>query len=940
MKRLFLAGMAGLVFAQGAPAYQNNATVYNPDFNINDPLFINGVGAQFLVYNLLQSTYRTYNTLNYTNYGLMEANVGFQFDTYSGSITRWADSFFNDSFGVVNAGVSSNGLILYTSYYSAGLATPRIIISATNVVNRGLLSVAPEGILAINGRNVDLSRSRLNVAAFEYSPYDFYPFGQFDGYWGLRDVEFNPAVNFGNFGSTPSHWVTNRYYTTMRTSLYGTPHVRAVTDYSTSNTVVNVAFILNSHPADFTINPYALGSDMWVEWVWNRPDPLAGTNGPAYMYLEDSITTHSNLTLMTNGYGPPSTGFRPTLIPTNYYFYASSSPLFLGTPMPMGSTSGLFPNTNITRESTAYEIQFSPTLSLPEDFANRTYTNMPGRIELVAYGANSSLNLQRTRIYGPNSLVLKATNHFAGSGGAKIVTPFADLDLGTSSGSLVISNLLSPVVPRLEGYVDLWSTRFTNVNAANFTNSYHVLFVNSYLRPTVEPRLQNLALRGSNVIISDVLNVLDNLSLRAQSVTILSNAPGVANPVGELNLLSGRVFDASSSPGLLRLTNYGVLSSQNLMFFTNQSRPYEAFVNYGTVTDTGSLIAADYFWNSGGLTANGSIISLSCREAWLRDGYFLAPASDISLRGNSLQATNHVLRAGRALTLAFTNYLDDGSLTNSLATLTNRNFWSVGAGMNLPVRPPLASLLATTITNSAPPDSEIQNLWAGQDRGCDPRGYDNNAALGQLVLNGGEGSTFYFNAPGVSNALYVDVLELRGATAVRDTAGNFPGIEIAPNMKIYFADARVDGVSVAEKMNGKNNGRLCWISSYTGFLSSTNMIYPDGTTNVVNLALAQSCNLDSDQDGLVNCADLTPVLAPSQIRLRLTTPATPTNRVQLAWQTLGGAMNRVEYLTDLSAPAWQPLTNFVSGASGTATASDVRGTGPRFYRVRVEVTNP
>jgi len=97
----------------------------------------------------------------------MEANVGFQFDTYSGSNTRWAESFYNDTFGVVNSGVSSNGLMLSIRSGVVLFGTPRTIISATNVINRGLLSVAPEGVLAIGGRNVDLSRSKMNVAAFE-----------------------------------------------------------------------------------------------------------------------------------------------------------------------------------------------------------------------------------------------------------------------------------------------------------------------------------------------------------------------------------------------------------------------------------------------------------------------------------------------------------------------------------------------------------------------------------------------------------------------------------------------------------------------------------------------------------------------------------------------------------------------------------------------------
>src|SRR6185436_18245548 len=83
------------------------------------------------------------------------------------------------------------------------------------------------------------------------------------------------------------------------------------------------------------------------------------------------------------------------------------------------------------------------------------------------------------------------------------------------------------------------------------------------------------------------------------------------------------------------------------------------------------------------------------------------------------------------------------------------------------------------------------------------------------------------------------------------------GVQIDPNMKVYFAQAAMNGISVAERLNGANGG-FCWASNYAGIYSSTNLFYGGGT-NTLNVALVQSANLDSDCDGLVNRDDGEPV---------------------------------------------------------------------------------
>jgi hypothetical protein len=190
----------------------------------------------------------------------------------------------------------------------------------------------------------------------------------------------------------------------------------------------------------------------------------------------------------------------------------------------------------------------------------------------------------------------------------------------------------------------------------------------------------------------------------------------------------------------------------------------------------------------------------------------------------------------------------------------------------------------------------------------------------------------------------VDWLELRNSATNRNTSGDFVRLLIDPNMKIYFAQAMANGVSIAEKLDGKNGGRLCWIGSYAGFFSGTNVVYPDGTTNWLNAALVESCNLDSDGDNTVNCADPTPVFAPSQFQFRAGLTNTPARAVALSWQTIGAATNLIYVTTNLTSPNWQLVTNFVSpsfiGPPIPARIAIPAGTGEAFYRLRVDTLQP
>jgi hypothetical protein len=524
----------------------------------------------------------------------------------------------------------------------------------------------------------------------------------------------------------------------------------------------------------------------------------------------------------------------------------------------------------------------------------------------------------------------------------------ADYNLGVTNATMTVSNLLAPTCPRLNGYVDAFSTAWTNIpgpvtnftglgtNVYFFTNSYFITIVNSQLASSSPSFLQNLTLHATNVVISDVLTVISNITIDAYNLTITTNGPGSQTPVGELIIPSGLPLEAISLPRLRTLTNYGVISVQNVATFGSSAQPYWDFVNRGSVLVQGCSIWATNFENTGLIDSGPGPISLAASSAVLSHGVFNAPNSDIILGASSLFITNQFLNAGRSLTIWATNSLSDGGPASG-------NVWMAGVlGFNLPIEPPVASLLGTTITDTAPAWASVASQWAGQDRGPVAAGYNNNAALGRLILDGGTpGSSFVFNAPAGNNALYVDYLEFRNYLTNFDSSGNLAYLNFGTGMKIYYAQLIINGVSWAEKLDQKNGGGLNWVSSYAGAFSSTNMVYPDGTTNRLNLALVLSCDLDSNGNGIPNCLDPAPVFVPSQVGLTAAFTNAPQPAVVLSWNSIPYSTNSVFFKPSLTATNWQLLTNFVVGpAGGRQRIVDPVAAGGRFYRVRVDAASP
>jgi hypothetical protein len=337
--------------------------------------------------------------------------------------------------------------------------------------------------------------------------------------------------------------------------------------------------------------------------------------------------------------------------------------------------------------------------------------------------------------------------------------------------------------------------------------------------------------------------------------------------------------------------------------FTNYTTNINIFLNTTNVTTTVLTLT-----NAPKLVANG----------------------DLTLTANDLVFSNATIQAGATiparLDISVANrWVDSGQgAINSLVAT---------AGINVLSRPPVSDLLATYVTCVAGENAQSFNTWAGNDLGPVPAGFTNNLAIGKLTLDGGNFSLFQFSAPAGQSgkALYVDYLELLN-NATNFLTGAF---SIDPSITIYFANANIP----ATKLDNSNGGRIRWVKSFTGPLSSTNITYPSGTVYTFNTALVNEKNLDSDCDGIVNANDPTPIYTGEQALLSATHSAA--NKVTLAWTAICGAGTFLETKSSFTG-SWQTIYQFNNTGlvNSNVTYLDTTSNSFRIYRLRVNPPQP
>ena len=329
----------------------------------------------------------------------------------------------------------------------------------------------------------------------------------------------------------------------------------------TSNVTLRAVFVQDSSPnvsynVYFSSNtPIAIGGGAGfiqdnIVWTGSYVDPVTGTTATNYLVLDDATVLSTNEPT-TNG------------IPVNFKFTSSTTPFSLGSPASSAFPSGLFGISLVTNFYSFVDAQFvSTTTSTNASPLNPSgaLTNLPGRIYITA---NGGLDLSMARITGPNYLSLTATNQFAGSIGAGIVSPYSDISIGVTNGFLTVTNLLQAALPNWNGAIEAWSSSWIFVTNG-ITNDFRVLLISSQLTPTTLSQVQHLNLysRTNSVVISDAFNVMSTLFIDATNLTLTTNGygNGATSIEGELNLESGGILWPSSLPNLRNLTNSGAIT--------------------------------------------------------------------------------------------------------------------------------------------------------------------------------------------------------------------------------------------------------------------------------------------------------------------------------------------------------------------------------------------
>lgn len=573
-------------------------------------------------------------------------------------------------------------------------------------------------------------------------------------------------------------------------------------------------------------------------------------------------------------------------------------------------------------------------------------TNFAGRVELIG----DTLDLRQARVRAESGIVVKTPNLVAGSL-PLMEAPLLSLDLGSRSGSLMVSNVAPAEVNRLLGqvsaYSSIWQNASTNGNVTNYW-LHHLLVVDHSLGLTQAVVLQDLKLRSTNVTIADTIRVTRDFLIEATNLTITATGDvlnGSGADIGSSNLLS-----------IVNFTNRGVFAaSGELRLGSDLTTPWSNIVNHGIIAGAGVATGSRLLINSNQIYSLDGAVTLDADDMRFHGTNTVQSVGGITLQGGSLFATNSSIIAGSllqggSLILDFTDSIQDGGINSS-------NIWQVTDGFVVARAPATGDLLGTTIISIAPTNFEAFHSIGAVDHGVDPQGYVNNIAIGKLVLDGRSNSVFRFTPPpGVSNAaLYVDYLELRNyATNWTDS------IIVDEGCTLYFADSNV---SPYRDLNHSSGDRLRWVSTYAGPRSTTNFSYTIPSVGTfsydLNKALVLLADIDSDNDGVANVNDTTPVWVPEQALLSCTltnfgviqnVPAL-SGRALVTYNdgvTINYATNTIEYTLDLINGPWLVLTNIVTPTVSSVPPQyqdflhlDLAATNKvRHYRMSVRVTDP
>jgi hypothetical protein len=976
------------------PLYTNSGTIATNPPQIDAVAFLNLGTFQALT----TLPYDFSNTRFYTNRGTMVGAPGFRFDyTDDAGFHRPASSFINDSVGQVSA----LEFFLQPDYWGPGrYVQTTLLISATNVTSSGYLGVGNGGVLSIKGQNVNLSRGALEVlplTSFGTSivdvnldniPDSFYSeSGMLDLYWGsgVQDPPplFGPInttgilrpLGGGFLASSPGHAVTNlNGWTTgysiatyipptYNTSFGNTGVVQGAYsglvltnfDGSISNLVVptNIfrqGVFVGVSDTNFTVRtrfgrgqgPSGFGfSTIAVEIASETTNVVSGLPETDALYFVDYLGYDTNTLSLTN-----LSVWVPTLKPMAYritrvepFAFANgangNSPIFNSFLYDLS-----YSNVLATNLYAAYSgsIDYLETRSPAVPGAEAT--NLTGRIEI----SGENVDLGRARIRGMSTVNINA-RHLRGTTGAMVDAEYLVYDMASTNGLLTVKNLARPSVERVRGNLYAWTGVWSNQFALVFSNWFIDANTN-YFNPVTNPvninlqclilvgddlsRTQQvvthtLALQGTNVVVDDPFLVNRRMALAAKGVTVNSNLT-----------LGGLLVNWTRDlmPGVEHLTNNGRINVPNVAYYGGDDAGgarLRSFVNTGTLQAEAHEIACEYFQDAGTIQNNNDL-RVNADSAVLQGAYHNAGGA-VHYSGQDYKLRNHRITAARGWFINATNsFADAGFGSGNRAELTD--------GFHLLRKPQYGDLFGTTVQTRAPRFVSVAHSWTADDRGATREGFQDNVAIGRLVMDSLPGGELRFGPPSdglggfVSGnyGLYVDYLEFSTNSVALDPEAY---LVIEPGLTIYFAASNLN----ADDLDGRFDGRLRWVKEFAGPLSGVDVALRSGRTIRANVALVDSLLIDTDGDGLVNGVDTYPFddVLITDFQLSAHAPYT----ASISWRAAASTIYQVEHASSLGASDWSAFATLGNDLAEVRVLTVTEALSPsagaqRYYRVRYD----
>lgn len=877
-----------LASAATSPIYINRGPVQSPPdvapqidalAFVNESIFnVNG----YATYGYYPLPYQTLNTRSFTNNGAMMGDPGFRFDNFNGATRQWMSWWVN------------NGDIycFNTNLLSIVLGVTRgnmLLVSATNIVNNGYLGGDDQALIQLNGKNVDLSGSRIR-SGMDLEQ-DYFLFGTYllstnyindggiyDEWWGVgQNNELGDQgdlmplnglpLTVPNFylptPISPIHEVLDVYgYTnTVRVPYYnffipgysnyfvrGYAAAVYTNEINATSRVVQVVFYPTNTDANITTDVRFStinggdGATAVVGFHVTDNDPVLDLTYTNSLYLLDGIAFRTNLVLARNtqeGTRKPNTLMLTRNTPYQYYY--GDLPNGVYDPTLLNSTNFMSNQVSVTYagyaamvDSINYTPPALPVLADP--------TNYPGRVEIWG----DQVNLGGTSIRADSTFMLKATN-LVGNKFAAVNAPVLYFDVGSTQPQLLISNLAPDSVNRMSGEVYCWSAVWqnyeTNAVATNFIR-FHVLMVDHYLT-SVQPVVVNqFGARVTNglVKISDQLNVYKKFQIVAKDLHV----------EGGINFPSGSSWGNTNLVNVMNFTNDGIIQLPGVANVgTDRASPYASYVNRGTNLATSHYIRSTYFENTEWISSSGGLLSVTADSAKLH-GKQMALVSTVETNWmiDRIVGSSIILITNVSTNLV-TNSFNAALVANSGAqiyanSLTLSNAYIQAGGT---IAGTLTLSITNKLTDSGPSATNTLIASGGVQMLKRPAisrllgtYLYSKAGVAKSVSHVWPATNAGATIVGFSNNLALGKLTLDGLT---NSSFIFSGVgtncalyvdylELLNHATNYNLALKVDpSITIyfahanipASKLDGIENGHVRWVKKYTGPLSSTNIAY-------------------------------------------------------------------------------------------------------------------